>query len=170
MTQRDLHGSFAGSPIQIFGTIVGAEDVERRLRSQLPANAQRNLRSSVHALGFLLERRVKLEKLNGQVLRRRSGRLARSINTRFVDSAHSSYAYVGTSLRYGRIWELTGSRAFTIVPKNKKALMWPGALHPVRSVVHPAQAPRPFLKPTLDEMRPTIRATIERALSNLGAY
>lgn len=154
--------------IEIPGTVIGTEAVVGKLGMVLPGRAVERLRDAVHALGFLLERKVKLEKLSGQVLGRRSGRLNRSVNTRFVDSASSSTASVGTSVSYGRIWELTGSKAFTIVPTNKQALFWPGAAHPVKSVFHPAQSPRPFLKPALDEMRPTIRATLDRAMRGLG--
>jgi hypothetical protein len=145
-------------------TITGAESVSVRLGLIMPAQTIARMRSAVHALGFLLERKVKLEKLNGQILKRRTGTLVRSVHTRFVETATSSTASVGTNSRVGRIWEITGSRAVTIVPVNKKALYWPGARHPVRSVFHPAQAPRPFLKPALEELRPTIRSTIERAM------
>lgn len=156
------------APIAITGTVVGAEAVAAKLGIAGPLKAIARLRESVRGLGFLLERRVKLEKLNGQVLRRRTGRLARSINTKITDTATSSTATVGTNVKYGRIWELTGSKAYTIVPRTKKALFWKGATHPVASVFKSAQAPRPFLKPALEEMRPTIRATIQRAMSNLG--
>lgn len=167
---RDSAGRFVGGggPISITGTVVGAEAVIAQLGGAMPGQAIARMRDAVHALGFLLERKVKLEKLSGQILNRRSGRLNRSINTRFIDTATSSTASVGTSLKYGRIWELTGSKAFTIVPVNKKALFWPGAAHPVRSVFHPAQAARPFLRPSLEEMRPTIKSTLARAMQNLG--
>jgi hypothetical protein len=154
--------------IEIRGSVVGAETVVGRLSVVMPERALQRMRDAVHALGFLLERKVKLEKLNGQVLKRQTGTLVRSVNTQFVDTATSSTASVGTNSRIGRIWEITGSRAFTIVPKTKKALFWPGARHPVRSVFHPAQAPRPFLKPALEELRPTIRSTIDRAMLALG--
>lgn len=155
------------TPIQITGSIVGVEAVVARLGVTAPANAVARLRTTVHQLGIQLETKVKLEKLNGQVLKRRSGRLAGSINTRFVDTQDSSTATVGTALRYGRIWELTGSPAYTITAIRKKALFWPGAAHPVKSVLHPAQAPRPFLRPALDEMRTTIRAQLEAAMKGL---
>jgi hypothetical protein len=49
---------------------------------------------------------VQLEKLSGQVLGKRSGRLVRSINTRFTDTEYSSTSSTGTALKYGRFWEL----------------------------------------------------------------
>ena len=151
------------APIVVTGTVVGAERVVTSLGVTQPAAAVERVRNAVHRLGYLLEAKVKTDKLNGGVLNRRSGRLARSINTQFTSSGLSETASVGTSVLYGRIWELTGSREFVIVPKTKKALFWKGAAHPVRSVLHPAQAPRPFLRPALDDMRPLIRTTIADA-------
>ena len=43
---------------------------------------------------------------------------------------------VGTNLDYAEYVEL-GVRPHTIVPKNKKALFWEGAKHPVKKVEHP---------------------------------
>lgn len=149
-------------------TIIGVERVEANFRMHWPAEARRRIADTVKALGFELETRVKTDKLNGGVLKRQSGRLSRSINTRFTETAMEFTSTTGTSLSYGRIWEVTGSREFTIVPRKKKALFWPGAAHPVRSVTHPAQAPRPFLKPTLAEMRGTIRASLEAAMQGLA--
>lgn len=153
--------------ISVSGTIVGAEAFEARLSLFAPAEAMTRIKKEVHTLGFLLEAKVKSEKLNGVVLRRQSGRLARSINTRFSGTATSESSHTGTSVKYGRIWELTGSREFRIFPKNKQALFWKGALHPVRSVLHPAQRPRPFLKPALQELRPTILTRLTKATEGL---
>ena len=43
---------------------------------------------------------------------------------------------VGTNLKYARYVEL-GVKPFTITPKNKQALYWQGAEHPVKKVNHP---------------------------------
>lgn len=150
--------------IDINVKVTGDVAVVARLEGKYPLEALSRLRRVVHAAGLLIERKVKLEKLNGQILRRRTGRLARSINTRVTDTATSSTATVGTNVKYGVIWELTGSKAFRIMPVNKKALFWKGAAYPVASVLRPAQAARPFLRPALEESRPTIRAMIDRAM------
>lgn len=155
------------SLVEMRGQVIGAEAVIQKLGVTAPVNAIQRSRDAVHALGLLLEAKVKTEKLSGGVLNRRTGRLFRSINTRFADEATTSTASVGSSLKYARIWELTGSREFTILPSKKQALFWPGAAHPVKSVVHPAQAPRPFLRPALNEMRTTIHETLARTLSGI---
>lgn len=53
-----------------------------------------------------------------------------------------------TNVKYAAIHHLGGTtRAHTIVPRVKKALFWPGAGHPVKSVQHPGSRipARPFL-------------------------
>jgi len=49
-----------------------------------------------------------------------------------TDKPYAAYLHFGTS-------------PYTIRPKNKKALHWPGAAHPVNQVNHPGLKPRPFL-------------------------
>jgi phage gpG-like protein len=155
------------APIRITGTVTGVETVTQRLSTTKPAAARGRLRIAIQKLGFQLQRNVVTNQLNGGVLARRSGRLARSINTRFTETENAASAFVGTNLIYGRIWELTGSRAFTIRPNLKKALYWPGAANPYASVNHPAQAARPYLKPALNAMRPQIRETLADAMQGL---
>ncbi len=46
-----------------------------------------------------------------------------------------------------------GSAAHDIVPKNKQALFWPGAAHPVKRVHHPGTSPKPFLTPAVEQAR-----------------
>lgn len=154
-------------PISITGTVVGAEQVITRLSVTAPQQSLERMRATVRMLGYELERNIKTDWLTGRALKRRTGRLARSINTRFTSTGTSETASVGTNVSYARIWEVTGSKAFMIYPKNKKALFWPGARHPVKSVMHPAQAPRPFLKPALNEMRPRIHDQLAAAMRGL---
>jgi len=55
---------------------------------------------------------------------------------------------IGTNRIYGAIHQFGGAtRAHVIRPKDKKALAWPGARNPVRSVRHPGSRipARPFL-------------------------
>lgn len=46
-----------------------------------------------------------------------------------------------------------GSGPHIIRPRNKKALHWPGALHPVAFVNHPGTPAQPFLRPALYRRR-----------------
>ena len=46
-----------------------------------------------------------------------------------------------------------GSRSHVIRPRNKQALAWPGADHPVAKVEHPGTPEQPFMRPALYRKR-----------------
>lgn len=65
----------------------------------------------------------------------------------------SNAVEVGTNLVYAAIHQFGGRTSpRTILPSRKKALFWPGAAHPVRSVKHPGSVipARPFLGVSAD--------------------
>jgi hypothetical protein len=68
-------------------------------------------------------------------------------------------ATIGTPLDYAEAVH-EGSRAHDIFPVNGKALFWPGARHPVRSVHHPGNAPNPFLHEVFTARRNDITASL----------
>jgi phage gpG-like protein len=70
----------------------------------------------------------------------RSGTLSRS--PRLIE-AGPSHALIGSDREYAAAHQL-GSKPHVIEAKNKKALFWKGASHPVKSVNHPGLPPRPF--------------------------
>lgn len=153
------------------GRVVGAVEVQARLGRRIPAAIRANVSAAVRRLGLSLERKIKLEKLEGQVLHRRTGRLVRSVNTRFTDGGSRFESSTGTALSYGRAWVLGFDvPERTIVARKAKALYWPGAKHPVRSVHQKArhQAARDWLRPALREMKPQIRAELKEALRGIG--
>lgn len=178
----------------VTGRVLGAEAVITRLETTAPATAVTRLRKTIRRLGLSLERKVKLEKLGGQVLNKRSGRLVRSVNTQFTDSEYSSTSRTGTALSYGRFWEL-GFHGIVTVPahvrernqgntwyryKRKAATraerrMWDASgvgisqgITIVRAHTRRVdQAPRPWLRPALEEMRPQIRADLASAMRGL---
>ena len=49
-----------------------------------------------------------------------------------------------------------GTKPHLIKPKNKKALSWKGAKHPVKSVKHPGSKPNPFLLRAAQKTAPEI--------------
>ena len=72
------------------------------------------------------------------------GYLAASISAK----ATNTQAIVGTNVEYAAIHQFGGKTSpHTIRPKNKKALFWPGADHPVKAIKHPGSSvpARPFL-------------------------
>jgi len=74
-----------------------------------------------------------------------TGHLRDSIRYRLIGQ---NAVAVGTNRVYAAIHQLGGrTPARIIVPVRKKALFWPGAAHPVKSVKHPGSAipARPYL-------------------------
>ncbi|WP_202495164.1 hypothetical protein [Streptomyces sp. SID4982] len=76
---------------------------------------------------------------------KKTGRLAESLRSEVqgkvlrvgsLDCNYSTYVEMGTG-------------PHVILPRNKKALYWPGADHPVAKVNHPGTAARPYLRPAL---------------------
>ena len=61
---------------------------------------------------------------------------------------HARYVHEGTGI-YGYY-----KKRFTILPKKKKALFWPGGKHPVKKVIQKGIRPNPFFKKALKEIRP----------------
>lgn len=57
-----------------------------------------------------------------------------------------------------------GTAPHVILPKDKKALYWPGAAHPVSRVNHPGSKANDFMGRILDTSQPEIDATFGTAL------
>jgi hypothetical protein len=62
-----------------------------------------------------------------------------------------------------------GTKPHTIVPKEKQALYWPGAAHPVRSVNHPGTKPNQFMERIIAESKDEIDAMFGTALNQITA-
>lgn len=70
---------------------------------------------------------------------------------------------VGTKVEYAKAVEF-GTGPHIIRPKNKRALFWPGARHPVKLVRHPGSRAKPFLFPAWEEERPKFIRAVREAL------
>lgn len=67
--------------------------------------------------------------------------------------------YLAHGMKYGRFLE-EGTAPHVIRPKNKKALFWAGAAHPVKKVNHPGTKARPLLMDTLQGVIPRLERDI----------
>jgi phage gpG-like protein len=153
----------------ISGYLIGDKALVARL-SALPETIRPKLDETVMRLGRMLQGTVKHDWLRGPRPSRLgivTGRLANSIAVRFESTATAITATVGTNVPYGVMWETTGKPAQTIRPKRAKALRFEigGEVLFRKSVTIPAQPPRPFLKPALQQLRPRIITEIEVALT-----
>ncbi|WP_051790087.1 hypothetical protein [Streptomyces sp. NRRL S-1022] len=80
---------------------------------------------------------------------KRSGRLADSLRA----EVHDKVLRVGSlDCNYATDVEM-GTAPHVILPRNKKALHWPGADHPVARVNHPGTHAQPYLRPALFQRR-----------------
>lgn len=78
-----------------------------------------------------------------------TGRLRASIRWRILPQTHQLLGFVGTDTNYALFVHNGTSGGQIITPKNKQALFWPGAEHPVGSVVRGATHAQPFLSEAL---------------------
>jgi hypothetical protein len=124
--------------------------------------------AKVQRFVLLLQQKIKREKLQGQVLQHRTGKLDRSIIALpvEVDGAvvTGEVQGAGPPAQYGQIQEAGGSRSYTIVPVNKKALMFigtGGAKAFAKKVEHPALKQRSFMSSSLDGMQAQIVSELQ---------
>lgn len=148
--------------------VIGAEATGRRLQAIAPA-VRTSLDRAIALVALRLTRNVKADKLSGQVLKNRTGRLRRSVNYR-IDGAGTDTvsAIVGTNVEYARTHELGGTK--TVKEHLRMQVMaWGRPMaEPKRVTVkqHEAKFPeRSFLRSALREMTPQIRAEIGRAIA-----
>jgi hypothetical protein len=84
-----------------------------------------------------------------QFVPKKSGRLHDSLRA----EVHRKVLRVGSlDVNYATDVEM-GTAPHVIVPRNKKALYWPGADYPVRKVNHPGTQAQPYLRPALLQRR-----------------
>lgn len=72
-------------------------------------------------------------------------------------------ASVGSNVSYAEIIH-KGSRPHVILPRNKQALFWKGARHPVRRVQHPGTKPNQFMITVFRGMHAEIVESVGRGL------
>jgi hypothetical protein len=73
-----------------------------------------------------------------------TGRLRTSISEGMRIHSGGLTAVIQPNVDYA-YWVHQGTRSHVILPKNKKALYWKGAEHPVKRVNHPGTKPNPFM-------------------------
>ena len=158
----------------ISGYLIGDREMVAKL-SAMPAAVHDEVLKTVTTLQQRLIAEVVGNKLAGQVLKRRTGKLAGSIpinapetRSRMEDDGIRIIAYVGTNVSYGIGWEYgfdrkvgAGARGGprTLTGKARETYF---AKHPP-GVKH--MAARPFLAPALQEMKPLITRELTDALT-----
>jgi phage gpG-like protein len=157
----------------IKGEILGGPQTAKGLRDRAP-RIMTGLERAIATLAIKLQRNIVTDKLQGQVLHVRSGRLQRSITQRPVDFGTAKpSAVVGTNVSYAKPHEF-GFQGTVNVPEHLRMqkLAWGREMKDLRQVVvraHPMRLnfpERSFMRSALAEMRPEILGQIARAVSD----
>ena len=130
--------------------VIDLKDTSEDIRS--------DIQKVIKKAGFNIERNAKQNITNnGSVV---TGHLRRGITT----NVGNMEATVHTSnIKYARGVE-EGTRPHIIRAKNKKALYWKGAKHPVKSVRHPGSRAKPFLIPAFEKEKEVIIKDLEKVI------
>ena len=108
---------------------------------ELPDEIKNDVRKVIKSSAFNIERNAKS---NVNV---KTGHLRRSISTKMGDMEATIHT---SNLKYAPMVEF-GTRPHIIRAKNKKALYWKGATHPVKQVNHPGSKAKPYLIPAFEK-------------------
>ncbi len=155
----------------ITATLVGGRELIVKFE-KFPASLREKLESTIKSLTFDLAKKVKADKLSGQVLQRPSGRLIRSITTSFENDNDSFKGIVGTNVAYGAYHEFGFVGQETVKTFQRKQTMAFGRpmntkIVQVRSFTRNVNyKAHPFLRPALEEMRPEIEKQINDVATN----
>ena len=128
--------------------VIDLKDTSENIRSDV----QKVLKKS----GFNIEARAKRNITNNGSVK--TGHLRRGVTT---DIGNMEVTVHTSNIKYARGVE-EGTRPHTIRAKNKKALYWKGAKHPVKSVRHPGSRAKPFLIPAFEKEKEVIMKDLEK--------
>lgn len=90
----------------------------------------------------------------------KTGHLRRGIATNIGNMEATVHT---SNIKYASMVE-KGTKAHIIKPKNKKALYWKGAFHPVKQVNHPGSKAKPYLIPAFDKEVPYFVEKLKEAI------
>ena len=153
----------------ITAILIGHEHLSPYLRNIYPST-QAALEESVGRLALKLMRKIKEEKLTGQVLKNRTGTLRRSINQRIDKTETGIVASVGTNKSYAAAHEYGFTGTVTVkehMRQIKQAFGRPISPKNIRVRTHTMQMHLPqrsFLRSALREMDAEIKEGLRDAL------
>jgi phage gpG-like protein len=153
----------------ITAKVINGQNASQALRKS-GAMVDSAVEAAVLGLAIKMTALVKT-KLSGQVLQVRTGRLRRSINYKTKRVGNLFEATVGTNVAYGKTHELGLTiPAHIVEARHAKALRFQigGKIVFAKRVNIPAvkMPQRSFLQASLDQMRPEIVTTLQKAVAN----
>lgn len=154
----------------IRGTLVGSDAAVERLGDSADA-VRAALAREVQRIALDLLSSVKADKLSGQVLNVRTGRLRRSINQRVEVDGDAAHGFVGTNVEYARYHEFGFSGTEDVRSYFRKCKS--GKVTRVRAHTRTVDYPEhSFLRSALagmqDEIKDRLRSSLRDALKSEG--
>jgi phage gpG-like protein len=135
----------------------------------MPEKTRLGVERTIYVLVQKLRSKIVREKLMGQVLNRRTGRLGQSIQDKVSSDANSitGIVYSSGDVKYARIHEYGGKTAAHIIePKKAQALYFNGTF--AKKVNHPGSniPERSYMRSSLAEMREEIAARLRQSVGD----
>ncbi|WP_026470034.1 hypothetical protein [Alkanindiges illinoisensis] len=153
----------------IEASVTGDSAVVASIREQY-RKITTNVEQSIGRLTLKLLTRVKVNKLSGQVLNVRTGRLRRSITQKVVNTPSQITGIVGTNVEYARAHEIGFNGQVSVKAHLRQIKMaWGKSITPrtVEIRAHSRQVNLPeksFLRSALTDMAPEIRQTLQQSV------
>lgn len=150
--------------MMIFGKIIGSREYVQKLAG-MTDKLKSKLRRGVLAAALIVQAATKADKLSGQVLKVRTGKLRRSVNIKQTESSSGVYASVGTNVEYAKVHEF-GFRGAVQVKEHMRRQG--GSKKKVRVRAHTRQVKLPersFLRSALRDKRNEVKAKIAGAVA-----
>ena len=154
--------------------LVGDEQLLERLRT-MPDAINSGLLREITRLGIELQRDAQLDKLNGQVLRSRTGSLKSSVDLGVDQSGGAITASVFTDSRYAGVQEYGFAGTVSVrasLRRIREAFGRPIAEKTISVRAYDRQMDLPersFLRSALEDMTSAIRDGVEAALSEAAS-
>lgn len=138
--------------------IKGIEKLKRAI-NQSPAMVKKEMSNAIRTSVNIIRPMMRAEAPN------KTGKLSRNIYA----NAQGLRGEVGPNLSVTPYaWYVhQGTDPYEIRPKNKKALYWKGALHPVKKVKHPGIKANPFVEKTRDKIEDPIQRIFEKTIDRI---
>lgn len=158
----------------ISAVLIGRENLAPFLLT-IPARVEDELRKEIEALAIKLTRKVKAEKLTGQVLKNRTGTLRASVNYKMEVKPRSIYGKVGTNKEYAAAHEYGFSGVVNVQDFLRmqttafgRAMLTPKQVAVKGHTRNMLLPERSFLRSSLREMTPEIRTRLKDALKRIA--
>jgi phage gpG-like protein len=161
--------------VNVIGSVTGVAATQAAIGKR-SEDMMAAIRATITSLSLKLLTRVKEQKLTGQVLNVRTGRLRRSITSEVETQGGQIVGMVGTNVEYAAAHEMGGAvdqrvRAHMRTAKQArgKAIKNPHAAMVRAHTRHIVYPKRSFLRSALDEMQTQIQSELARAVESAHA-